>query len=139
MDAAGTLWGYGRRESPALRRLVDFRVSYFPSWGSRKGYTSDYISDYSGFKYLLAFKAEGVRALSSTWLRYLEMYLGYYTRGYESQDRDHYGDPHRVMYTGIGLNLSDLLNRAGWKKTATVLEYYQPPWPDLAMEHNLDP
>ncbi|MBP7829377.1 MAG: DUF2279 domain-containing protein [Kiritimatiellae bacterium] len=137
-DAVGALWGYLRREHPALRGLVDFRVSYFPSWGSLNGHTTDYISDYSGFTYLLAFKGRGVEALSSTWLKYLEFHAGYYTRGYEPQDWCHYGDPHRVLYAGIALNLSDLVRKTGWRKTATFLEFYQPPWTELSTSYNMD-
>ena len=141
-DACGAVWGYLRREHPALRELVDFRVEYFPSYGTLKGRTSDYISDYSGFKYLLAFKGSGVGGLSSTWLKYVELHLGYYTRGYESQDLDqgenHYGDPHRVMYAGIGVNLSDLVEKTGWRKTATFLEYYQTPYTYFPAERNID-
>ncbi|MBU0512177.1 MAG: YfiM family protein [Chloroflexi bacterium] len=137
-DACGALWGYLRREHPAFRQLVDFRAEYYPSWGSQKGYTTDYISDYSGYKYLLAFKGSGVGGLSSTWLKYFELHIGYYARGYESQDRDHYGDPHRVMYAGLGVNPSDLIEKTGWHKTATFLEYYQPPYTYLPAEYNLD-
>lgn len=137
-DAAGALWGFIRRECPAVRRLVDFRVSYFPSWGSLHGHTTDYISDYSGFTYLLAFKGSGVEALSSTWLKYLELHAGYYTRGYEVQDWCHYGEPHRVLYAGIAVNLSDLVRKTGWRKTATFLEFYQPPWTELSTSYNLD-
>jgi hypothetical protein len=137
-DAVGALWGYLRREHPVFRELVDFRVSYWPSWGTWRGYTGDYISDYSGFKYLLAFKGSGVEGLSSTWLKYLELHLGYYTRGYESQDWCHYGEPHRKAYVGIGVNLSSLFKERGWRKSGTVLEFYQPPFTYLSKGWDLD-
>ncbi|MBU1694362.1 MAG: YfiM family protein [Verrucomicrobia bacterium] len=138
VDACGALWGYLRREHPAFRELVDFRVAYWPSWGTWRGYTSDYISDYSGFKYLLAFKGAGVDALASTWMKYLELQLGYYTRGYESQDWCYYGMPHRVVYAGIGVNLSAIFRERGWRKTATFLDFYQPPLTSLTADWNID-
>lgn len=137
-DGIGALWGYLRRECPALRGLVDYRVSYWPSWGTWRGYTSDFISDYSGFKYLLAFKGSGIKGLSSTWLRCAEFHLGYYTRGYENQDWCHYGEPHRKVYVGVALNLSDLLKQRNWRKSGTFLEYYQPPFIDLSQGFDLD-
>ena len=138
MDASGALWGYMRREHPRFRELVDYRVSYFPSYGTLKGRTSDYISDYSGFKYLLAFKCSGIRRWSSSWMRYLELYAGYFTRGYETQDLDHYGDPHRSGFIGVGLNLSLLFKEQGWRKTSVFLDFFQPPYSFVSAKHRFD-
>ena len=137
-DTVGAFTGYLRREWPAFSRRVDFRVSYFPSYGERKGKDADYCSDYSGFKYLLALKGDGFDCISSTWLRYLELQMGYYTRGYQDQDGDHYGPPMRTLYAAVGVNLSQIFDKQNWNKTAAFLHYYQPPYTFVPVDFDLD-
>jgi hypothetical protein len=138
LDTLGAFTGYLRREYPGFERRVDFRVEYFPSYGSLRGEDTDYASDYSGYKYLMAFKGDGFDSTSSTWLKYFELHCGYYTRGYQSQDGDHYGDPSRSLYAAVGLNLAHLFDQGGWHGTATFLRYYQPPYTYLPMDYDLD-
>ncbi|HOU21246.1 MAG TPA: DUF2279 domain-containing protein [Kiritimatiellia bacterium] len=138
MDSAGAVVGYLHRRIPGFRARVDFRVEYWPSYGARKGTDIDYVSDYSGYKYLVALKGDGIEALSSTWLRFCELQLGYYTRGYQSQDEDYYGDPYRVLYAAVGVNLSHIFHKHNWNKTAAFLHYYQVPCTYAPLEYNLD-
>jgi hypothetical protein len=138
MDSLGVVMGYLRVRFPEFEKRVDFRVSYWPSYGAGKS-DVDYASDYSGYRYLLAFKGDGYDTTSSTWLRHLELHAGYYTRGYQTLDEDHYGPPHRVVYGAVAVNLSSLLDRQDWHRTATVLHYYQVPFVFAPAAHRLDP
>lgn len=137
-DTCGALTGYLRRVFPGFRDRVDFRVEYWPSYGARKGEDIDLASDYSGYKYIVALKGDGFDLLSSTWLQYFELQAGYYTRGYQSQDEDHYGDPYRVAYGAIAVNLSHIFEKHNWNKTAAFLHYYQVPYTYAPLEYNLD-
>lgn len=105
MNLMGTGLAYARTVNPALRDTLDFRMEYQPS-----GY-KDFrpFSDYSGQKYLLAFKLGGIPTLRETPLRYLELQTGYYTRGFSKAERDAGLDRSRHSFVGIGLNLNELI------------------------------
>lgn len=105
MNLLGTGLAYARTVSPALRDTLDFRMEYEPS--GYKGFRP--FSDYSGQKYLLAFKLGGVSALRDTPLRYLELQTGYYTRGFSKAERDDGLERSRHSFVGIGINLNELL------------------------------
>ena len=81
-------------------------------------------------------KADGVPRLREIpVVRYLELEVGYNTRGYEPNDST---DPQRRIYYGIGINLSRLLSDTVFRGdlkggkiqrgTDTVLEYLEVPW-----------
>jgi Predicted periplasmic lipoprotein (DUF2279) len=118
---------------PSIDALLDFRLLYRRSDDDRlRGKTSP-TGDYSGQTYLLAFKADGVPPLRDVPLvRYLELLVGYGARGYEVQR-----DPHRLVYYGVGINLSrvlgDTLFRGDLKSgkaegaTDTLLELFEVP------------
>ena len=104
-SAAGIGFLYLRNTVPGLGEKVDFRMQYIPTGhGDLLG-----LGDYSGKKFLLAWKFAGIEAFKDGPLRYLEIYTGYYTRGYS--DWEHAaGIPRtRSPYVGIGLNLAELL------------------------------
>ena len=104
-SAAGIGFLYLRNTVPGLGEKVDFRMQYIPTGhGDLLG-----LGDYSGKKFLLAWKFAGIEAFKDGPLRYLEIHTGYYTRGYS--DWEHAaGIPRtRSPYVGIGLNLAELL------------------------------
>lgn len=105
MNLLGTGLSYARTVNPKLRDTLDFRMEYQPS--GYKGFRP--FSDYSGQKYLLAFKLGGVDALRDTPLRYLDLQLGYYTRGFSKAERDDGMGRSRHSFVGIGINLNELL------------------------------
>lgn len=127
-DGAGVLFGYWRRQVPAVGRLLDFRSEYIPSETFRAGAHSDIVSDYSGFKYVLALKLDGIEKLSPTPLGWFELQLGYYTRGFATGDADFFADKTRHLYFAIGINVSRLLSKAGFRKLGSVFEFYQAPY-----------
>ncbi|MCI0636365.1 MAG: YfiM family protein, partial [Actinobacteria bacterium] len=127
-DGAGVAFAYWRRQVPAVGRFVDFRVEYIPSETFINGDHSDIVSDYSGFKYLLAFKLDGIEKLSKTPLGWLELQVGYYTRGFATGDSDYYDEKTRNLYFAVGINVSRLLSKLGLRGVGKVFEYYQAPY-----------
>jgi len=123
------------RSLPRYTAIVSFRLRP----GERLALVgeNDPISDYSGQMFLLALKADGVPRLREVpLLRYLELQVGYNTRGYEPNDGVKI-DPHRRVYYGVGVNLSRLLSDTVFRGdlkggkiqrgTDTVLEFLQVP------------
>lgn len=109
-DALMNVFGVGAalvfEKNPALDRVLDLRLLYRRSSESQ-GFKP--FGDYSGQTYLLVAKASGVPALSNhPWLRYLEVAVGYGTRGYATPPSAG-GTPSRNLYFGISLNLSAIL------------------------------
>lgn len=126
MNVAGTAAGYWLARDAVWRERLDLRVEY--RFNRAAG---DISTDYENGRYLLALKPAGFTALADTPLQWLEVHAGYYARGYSEPDKT----PRRVSYLGFGINLSRLLRRHDWPRTATMLQYYQPPGTTLRAEH----
>ncbi|MDH5649587.1 MAG: YfiM family protein [Gammaproteobacteria bacterium] len=93
-----------------LDDLFDFRVQYRRSRDARELNERDPVSDYSGQTYLFILKASGVPALrSSKFLQYLELAVGYGSRGYEPDDGSLL-DRERKIFYGLSLNVSQILD-----------------------------
>lgn len=118
MNLAGAWAGLELARRPAWRERVDVRVEYRFSSASR-----DISTDYQRARFLVALKPAGFAAWRDTPLRWLELQLGYYARGYDSP----LAPDRRVPYVAIGLNLPLLARRAGWPRVAGFLQFYQPP------------
>jgi uncharacterized protein YfiM (DUF2279 family) len=133
MNLAGAGFGYLLSVYPDLDRKLDLRAEYLPGFNADD--KIDIVTDYEHLKFLLALKAEGFDFLTSSWLKYLELHLGYYTRNYDGY---HPGDPdrrERILYAGLGLNVGKLLER--WV-TVPVFDYLQLPYTYLPLEKNFD-
>lgn len=125
MNLAGGLIGYQLATHEHWQRRLDLRMEYIPSGDP------DPLTDYQHARYLVALKLNGFTALEHTPLQWLELHAGYYARDYDDPDaRDR-----RISYIGLGINVSALLQRAGWRRTATVLQYYQVPGTSLRADH----
>jgi hypothetical protein len=81
------------------------------------------LTDYGNSKYLLAYRQN-----------YIEWHAGYYARGFEDKREAR----HRFIYVGIGINISELIEKHGHHKTATFFQYYQPPYTYLPLKNDLD-
>lgn len=129
MNFAGATFSLVRRHVPGLARLVDFRIEYFPSSQVTSGEDLDITTDYDGMKHLLAFKAVGIPGLHETWARFIEIHVGYYTRGFGDEgERDR-----RVLYGAVGINVGQVVT-ALWRRTK-MFDYYQVPCTYLPLEH----
>lgn len=131
MNALGAGMGLLMERNPGLDKLLAFRLLYRPSDGA----SFDPVDNYSGQTYLLVLKADGVPRLRRHLLmRYLEVAVGYGSRGYESTDPALHS---RHLYFGLALNLSRVLNdtvfrgrRQGstvQRATGTFLKFVQLP------------
>ncbi|MDH5734480.1 MAG: YfiM family protein [Gammaproteobacteria bacterium] len=118
MNALGSVLGYYLYENENLASKIDMRWEY----GLHPTGT-DFTTDYENSKYLIALKLSGFEKTSGGFSKYLELQLGYYARGFY--------DPavtnERNLYFGIGINLSELFRRGGYKKTAAAFNYLQVP------------
>ncbi|MBI4190128.1 MAG: DUF2279 domain-containing protein [Betaproteobacteria bacterium] len=102
MNLTGVALGAALETHPKLDAIFDLRLDYRRSPGASK---FDPFGDYSRQKYLFAVKADGFAPLrENRFLRYLEVAVGYGTRGYDTG-----GERHRDVYVGLSLNLARLL------------------------------
>ncbi|MHC4600150.1 MAG: DUF2279 domain-containing protein [Planctomycetota bacterium] len=100
----GSLFGVVLDLVPWLDRLLDFRVWYWPTpMLARKNYNA--AEDYSGQKYFLVVKGEGIPALRETGLRYLELYVGYHAEGY----RRYRHRAERHVFVGFSLDVGAVI------------------------------
>lgn len=128
-NLVGSVLGYYLYIDGNLARKIDIRWEYGPD---PEG--GDFTTDYENSKYLVALKLNGFDALRNTPLRHFELQLGYYTRGFSDP-----GDTkERNLFFGIGLNLTDLLRRHEYPKTATFLNYFQLPMANVEFERDLN-
>lgn len=144
INALGAGIGLLMETHPRLDQLFDFRIHYWPSSGS--GFNP--FGDYSGQTYVLAMKARGVPKLQShPILRYLELAVGYGTRGYEGHPGGQITRGDRNVYVGISLNLSAILEDGARRErdrgivfdaTRTTLEFIQVPGAAIYTKHSLD-
>jgi len=111
MNAAGVGLGVLMENNPRLDRLIDLRLQYLPSGNPGEDFYFDPFGDYSGQTYLVVAKASGIPALQQhKLLRYLEVAVGYGTRGFEVGP-GFPGDRSRNLYFGVSLNLSQVLDQ----------------------------
>lgn len=119
MNTVGALTSILMEQYPDLDRKIDFRVEYafnVPVHGI--------FDDYSNLHYALAVKLDGFDSLENTWLQWVELHGGYYSRGYDSSEVA----KERNVYFGITFNFSRLFREHDCRKTAKVLEYLQIPY-----------
>ena len=146
VSVAGIALGYAQERYPGLDEVLDFRVRYQRSDDAKRLGEYDPVSDYSGQTFYMVAKASGFPALRrSPWTRYLELAVGYGTRGYEPNDGAPV-DPHRLLYVGVSLNLSEILNDTVFRKhrggspqkvTNGILEFVQVPGTGVYADHRL--
>jgi hypothetical protein len=130
MNTLGAASAYLLSAHPKLSRKVDFRIEYVPSFQ-----TADVVTEYEKMKYLIALKAEGFESITHPYLRYGELHLGYYTRNYKGGFSS---QSERIIYLGVGINLSRLFRQNGYEKTARFFNYYQLPYTYLPLEKELN-
>ncbi len=135
MNTAGAAFSILRNRVPGLAEKVDFRLQWMPSD------TVDWVdpaTDYMGQKYVLALKPAGFDLFRETPLRFTELHVGYYARGFKQGSE---GSRERNLYVGVGLNLAEIYNAVtrGDDSTPsrivkTGLEYVQVPYTYVPLE-----
>ncbi len=130
MNTLGSFSAYIFYTNPELSKRIDLRIEYIPSFD-----TADIVTEYERMKYLLVLKAEGFDLITNPYLKYAELHAGYYTRNYKgaySLERE------RIVYLGIGINLSRIAKKNDYAKTARFLNYYQIPYTNITVEKDLN-
>lgn len=113
-NLVGTTFGYLTYKYPSIDDKVDFRIEYKIHKNSFEG---DFVTDYENMKHLLAFKASGFdKFKDNDYLKYLELHVGYYSRGYDNSNDEKL----RNVYIGLGINFSKIFN-------TKIFKYYQIP------------
>ena len=131
MNILGVGLSYLRNVYPSFGEKLDFRIAYEPSDGN-SGFHP--ITDYSGMKYIAALKLNGFDKLKDSPLKYLELHTGYYTRGFQKEDRPYTNTKRQKLYVGFAFNFDELifkpfkdhLGKPG-EYASAILHYYQPP------------
>lgn len=128
-NSIGSLLGYYLYINPDIASKIDLRLEY----GIHPN-NNDFITDYENHKYLLALKLNGFEYFRDTFMKHIELQLGYYNRGFD----DPLTIKERNLFFGIGLNLTDLFRRHSYKKTATVLRYIQIPGTNVEFNKDIN-
>lgn len=133
MNCVGAAIGYWSGTHPEWQQRVDLRLEYAPSLSD---FETDVVTDYEHHKYLLAFKADGFNLLRDSPLRYFELHLGYYSRGYDDYNSSLGSDDReRTVYIGLGLNVGKVIESV---YETRILNYLQLPYTYLPLEHDFD-
>lgn len=137
-NTIGAYMGYLRQRYPRFKESVDFRMEWRPSPAFCDGDVSDPFTDYSGQKYLLAFKPGGILQSDNKFLRAVELQAGYYTRGFQEGDGKHFDRQSRHVFVGIGLNVTNLVQRMTGSRAKGVFDYVQVPFTSVHGSMELD-
>lgn len=130
-NLAGTLFAAALDLLPGLDEVLDFRVWYWPTSAFRDADWNP-AEDYSGLRFFLVLRPGGLGCFRGTALSFLELHLGYFTRGYKPVRPRR----ERLWFVGVSLDLGRLVRQwlapllglgpAVTDVTDFVLEYWQP-------------
>ena len=137
MNTMGSAMGYLTYRYPEISNKIDFRLEYFPSDGLIKKKKIDFTTDYDGMKFLVALKLDGFDFIKNKYLKYLELHLGYYVRGYKWETGP-VSDRSRNIYVGVGLNISKIVKDLSFEKTSRFFNFYQVPYTYIPIEHDFN-
>ena len=127
-NTIGALTSVVMERYPELDRKIDFRVEYV-----FENEVNGIFDDYSNHYYSMALKFDGFDTFQDSFMRYVELHGGYYSRGYGEEDEENI----RGVYAGVTLNFSRILYEQEWNKTGKVLEYIQIPYSVVKAKHEL--
>jgi Predicted periplasmic lipoprotein (DUF2279) len=116
-DAAGALLSIAMTNWPALDDAIDFRVQWFPSIGYRRDLTSNFVEDYSGQTYVLAFKPGSLRAVRDSkylrWMSYVDPVIGFDSHNFKPTPPDADMVPQwQRLFVGVSLDMQAVLDDA---------------------------
>lgn len=137
MDTLGVGLAYLRHRFPSLKEIFDFRMEWYPSPAFRHGDRSDPFTDYSGQKYLIALKPDGLLKTNNPILKAIEVEFGYYTRGYQ-EERHYFSSQSRNAFVGVGLNVTWLMEQLTGHRAGGFFDYFQVPGAYISSSSELD-
>ncbi len=146
-DLAGVFVGALLDYFPVLDAFIGFSVYYLPTSNYVKYHKKHetvplgWVTDYSGFRYMMNIKLAGFRYLGfkvPEFMRYINFDLGWFSRDFSAYDGEFTPrenlDPRRHWYFGISLNFAEVMRDfhsekkgALYKITTTPFEYYHIP------------
>lgn len=129
---AGASLSLARNRIPGLRNKVDFRMLYLPR---RRGNDLRLVNQMAQRKYQVAVQLSGFRRFEDRPLRFVEVHLGYYGRGFTDLEKAR-GDPlRRRVYVGIGFNVQQLFTAEPKSRVERIargsLDYVQLPYTSI--------
>jgi len=130
-DLLGVTVGYFWHTHSSLSDKVDFRLEFVPSFN--KGDSTDFTTNYEHMKHLLVIKGDGFKVSENSFVKYMELHIGYYTRDFNHNAMP-IEDRKRHLYIGLGFNLSRVLEPY-IGKYAKIFNYYQMPYTYLPVEN----
>jgi hypothetical protein len=99
MNTAGVLASLVRNTFPAVRKVFDFRMQYFPS----PAFKFRPLIDYEGQKFFVVLKLAAIPAIEHTPFRFVELLAGYHARGF-SKDVEAREKREQILI-GLGMSL----------------------------------
>ncbi len=128
MNLMGSMTGYFFYSHPGIAEKIDIRLEYWPDFNK-----TDFTTDYENQKFLLALKLDGFEFAQKNYFKYLELHLGYYTKGFPDKK---YRE--RNIYIGVGINISRLFKQASMPKISKAFNYIQLPYTYIKIDKNLN-
>ncbi|MGH9885238.1 MAG: DUF2279 domain-containing protein [bacterium] len=121
-DLLGAALAVAMEDLPAVDRLLDFRLRYFPSADFRKlagakfwsrGDGIDFAQDYSGMSFQLALHLGALPGAASrpwlSWMPWVDVIAGFETRGYSPTPMPRVHDPYQSWSLGVGIDMQHVL------------------------------
>ena len=133
MNTVGAAFFYLREKYPSVKNKLDLRMEYLPAFEEGD---EDLFTQYNSKKYLLALKFSGFESMESNFMKYGEVQVGYYSRGYKQADL--YEEKQRIAYVGVGINVSEVFKSMGWMKTSKFFNYVQVPYTYVPFGYDYD-
>ncbi|HWM88068.1 MAG TPA: DUF2279 domain-containing protein [Kofleriaceae bacterium] len=147
-DLAGAGLGVLMVNSPAVDRLLDVRVDYWPTSEYIDGFKDgdvNFVEDYSGQTYLLALHVAGVPGLTDSrwtrWGRYLDLVGGFQSLNYKPEPADPEAMESQHLFLGVAINMQAVLDdlygepaqggRTSHRVMNSIFEYVSVPYTTL--------
>ena len=116
-NVLGAGLGLAMSNVPALDRLFDFRLQYFPSRDYRRAFDKtgsvDVGQDYSGQSYMLALHLGALPAMDrdwAYWCRFVDLAVGFEAMHYSPIPEMRTDSPRQTLYAGIAVNVQGVLS-----------------------------
>jgi hypothetical protein len=115
-NASGAVFNILLENLPALDRLIDFRLDYWPSHEYLqlvKHGNIDGAQDYNGQSYVLGVHLRAIPGLTASpwtrWGTFVDVVLGFETRNYAPLPEDPNAIKRQVIYTGFAVDMQAVL------------------------------
>lgn len=116
-NITGAALGVLMENVPAIDRLFDFRVSYFPSKDFRRAFRKqgsvDVGQDYTGQTYLLALHLGALPyardSRYTAWTQFVDLAVGFETNNYSPPPMPRIEPREQKVFVGVSLNMQGLL------------------------------